>query len=67
VQEIHRKFSKKGGNQRRKMSKEQYTRPTLKKHGLVRELTQTGSGGKSPHHKDKDKKKKRWKWWKRWW
>jgi hypothetical protein len=50
------------------MSKEQYTRPTLKKHGLVRELTQTGSGGGFPHHKDKNKKKdKKKKWWKRWW
>jgi hypothetical protein len=50
------------------MTKQQYATPILKEHGLVRELTQTGSGGSPPHHKEKGRKKKWWKrWWKRWW
>jgi hypothetical protein len=41
--------------------KEQYVTPTLKEHGIVRELTQTGSGGRP--HKDKDKGRGwHWKW-----
>jgi hypothetical protein len=27
-------------------TKKQYVKPTLKEHGVVRELTQTGSGGR---------------------
>jgi hypothetical protein len=38
-------------------TKKQYVTPNLKEHGIVRELTQTGSGGK----KDKKDKKKGWK------
>ena len=49
--------------------KEQYVTPTLKEHGVVRELTQTGSGGRPGHGKDhkpghrKDKGRIwHWKW-----
>lgn len=29
-------------------TKKQYVKPTLKEHGVVRELTQSGSGGRNP-------------------
>lgn len=29
-------------------TKKQYVKPVLKQHGVVRELTQAGSGGKKP-------------------
>ena len=31
-------------------TKKQYVKPTLKEHGVVRELTQSGSGGRGPHN-----------------
>ena len=37
-----------------KPTKKQYVTPNLKEHGIVRELTQAGSGGKK-----KDKKQKK--------
>ena len=48
-------------------TKRKYAIPSLKEHGIVRELTQSGSGGK--HTKRKKKKRKDHKkgdWW-RWW
>ncbi len=30
------------------MAKKQYVTPTLKEHGVVREITQSGSGGRNP-------------------
>jgi hypothetical protein len=30
------------------MTKKQYVAPTLKEHGVVREITQSGSGGRNP-------------------
>jgi len=30
------------------MAKKQYIAPTLKEHGIVREITQSGSGGRNP-------------------
>jgi hypothetical protein len=49
-----------------KQTKQQYVTPTLRKHGIVRELTQTGSGS-SPHHdKHKHRGRKKKKWWKPW-
>ena len=30
------------------MTKKQYVTPTLKEHGVVREITQSGSGGRNP-------------------
>ena len=29
-------------------TKKQYVKPTLKEHGVVREFTQSGSGGREP-------------------
>jgi hypothetical protein len=49
-----------------KPTRKQYVKPTLKEHGVVRELTQTGSGDKRNSGKSK-RKNKRWKWWKKWW
>lgn len=45
-------------------TKKPYVTPTLKEHGVVRELTQSGSGGE-PHRRRKHKreKKKWWCWW----
>jgi hypothetical protein len=40
--------------------KKRYTQPILKEHGIVRELTQSGSGGKPPRSK---RKRKRRRWW----
>jgi hypothetical protein len=40
--------------------KKQYAKPILKEHGVVRELTQSGSGGE-PHRPRR--KKKWWCWW----
>jgi hypothetical protein len=53
------------------VNKQKYVTPTLKEHGAVSELTQTGSGG-SPHQDKRDKHKhhkgrRKKKWWKRWW
>jgi hypothetical protein len=31
-----------------KSNKKQYETPTLKEHGVVREITQSGSGGRKP-------------------
>jgi hypothetical protein len=44
--------------------KKQYVTPTLIEHGVVRELTQSGSGSRP--HKKKHKRKRRWRWWP-WW
>ncbi len=30
------------------MTKKQYVTPTVKEHGVVREITQSGSGGRNP-------------------
>jgi len=52
-----------------KLTKKQYVTPTLKEHGVMRELTQTGSGGRPEHGKHKRRhrgKKLWWRWW-RWW
>jgi len=43
-----------------KLTKQQYVTPTLKEHGVVRELTQTGSGNSGP---DRNKHRGRgWGW-----
>jgi hypothetical protein len=49
------------------LTKQKYVTPTLKQHGIVRELTQTGSGGFPHRDKDKHKGRKKKKWFKRWW
>ncbi|MGE5375992.1 MAG: lasso RiPP family leader peptide-containing protein [Bacteroidota bacterium] len=36
------------------MAKKQYVTPTLKEHGIVREITQSGSGGRNPKGFGKD-------------
>ena len=40
-------------------TKKQYVTPNLKEHGVVRELTQTGSGGKKDKKQKKLKKQKK--------
>jgi hypothetical protein len=42
----------------KKPIKKQYVRPTLKEHGMVRELTQTGSGSWPKDNKSKRKPKR---------
>jgi hypothetical protein len=48
------------------VEKLQYVTPTLKEHGVVRELTQTGSGGPPQREKKKHKSRKKKPWWKCW-
>jgi len=38
-------------------TKKKYVTPNLKEHGVVRDLTQSGSGGKRKKKQKKDKKK----------
>jgi hypothetical protein len=55
-------FSPYTGKEVNKMqTKKQYVKPTLKEHGVVRELTQAGSGGRGPKKNKgpKDKKPKK--------
>jgi hypothetical protein len=40
-----------------KSTKKQYVTPDLKEHGVVRELTQSGSGGRPDKNKNKHKHK----------
>lgn len=42
-------------------TKKQYVTPNLKEHGVVRELTQTGSGGRKDKKEKKQKKLKKQK------
>jgi hypothetical protein len=48
-----------------KSTKKQYITPTLKEHGVVRELTQTGSGGRQDHDMGMSMGMGMswWKWW----
>lgn len=48
------------------LARQKYVAPTLKEHGVVRELTQTGTGGLPHRDKHKHRGRKKKKWWKRW-
>jgi hypothetical protein len=51
----------------KQQAKQKYIAPTLKEHGVVRELTQTGTGGFPHRGNDKHKGPKKPKWFKPWW